>query len=201
MRILAISDIHGDSSLARRVADETKNKSVDLIVIAGDITSFNEEVRDVIRPFKELNKPILLIPGNHETNETIDLIAEYYGAINLHGNYFCLGDVGFFGAGGANIGPIYNITNERLYSLLKKSFNSVKRCKKRVMITHVHPKGSLMEHFSHIVPGSEVVTSAIYTFKPDVMFCGHVHEASGLEEKIGNTKVFNVSKIGKIIEV
>lgn len=30
---------------------------------------------------------------------------------------------------------------------------------------------------------------------------GHIHEAEGLSEKIGKTKVFNVGKKGKVIEI
>ena len=58
-----------------------------------------------------------------------------------------------------------------------------------------------MEKFSNIFPGSEGVKKAIDTFKPDFLLCSHVHEAEGIEEKIGKTTVINVGKKGKIIEV
>ena len=58
-----------------------------------------------------------------------------------------------------------------------------------------------MEKFSNIFPGSEGVRKAIETFKPDILLCSHVHEAEGIEEMIGKTKVINVGKRGKIIEV
>jgi len=34
-------------------------------------------------------------------------------------------------------------------------------------------------------------------FKPDILLCSHVHEAEGIEEKVGKTKVINVGKKGK----
>jgi Icc-related predicted phosphoesterase len=58
-----------------------------------------------------------------------------------------------------------------------------------------------MESFSHFVKGSIGLRKAIEATKPDVVFCGHVHEAEGIEEKIGNTLVINVGKKGKIIEL
>jgi Icc-related predicted phosphoesterase len=33
------------------------------------------------------------------------------------------------------------------------------------------------------------------------LICSHIHEAAGIEEKLGKTKVINVGTEGKIIEV
>ena len=38
-------------------------------------------------------------------------------------------------------------------------------------------------------------------FKPDILLSGHIHEAEGLQEKIGKTKIISVGKKGKIIEI
>jgi hypothetical protein len=69
------------------------------------------------------------------------------------------------------------------------------------MVTHGHPSGTMMEKFSSFVKGSSGVKKAIDTFHPNILICSHVHEAQGIEEKIGNTKVMNVGKKGKIIEL
>ena len=63
----------------------------------------------------------------------------------------------------------------------------------------MHPSLSLSE-FSGI-PGSKAITRAIKKFKPNILLHGHIHEASGIEEKIGDTRVINVGKEGKIIEI
>ena len=49
--------------------------------------------------------------------------------------------------------------------------------------------------------GSNAITKAIKQFKPDILLHGHIHEASGFEEYIGKTKVINVGREGKIIEI
>ena len=67
------------------------------------------------------------------------------------------------------------------------------------MITHVHPSGTLVEKLSNYVPGSTGVKKAIDTLKPDILLCSHIHEAEGIEEKVGKTKVINVGRSGKII--
>ena len=69
------------------------------------------------------------------------------------------------------------------------------------MATHVHPAESKIAKFTDIFPGSEGVKKAIDKFHPDILLCSHVHEAEGIEEKIGNTRVINVGKKGKIIEI
>ena len=47
----------------------------------------------------------------------------------------------------------------------------------------------------------EKIRKAINQFKPDLFISGHIHEAEGLSEKIGKTKVISVGKKGKIIEI
>ena len=76
----------------------------------------------------------------------------------------------------------------------------IKNLKTRIMVTHVHPTESKMEKFTQFFPGSSGVKKAIDTFKPDILLCSHVHEAEGIEEMVGKTKVINVGKKGKIIE-
>jgi len=91
--------------------------------------------------------------------------------------------------------------DKEIYELLLKGHEKIKNAKKRIMVTHAHPKGAKMENFSDFVRGSEAVKKAIEKLKPDIMFCGHVHEAQGIEEKMGDTTVMNVGKHGKIIEI
>ena len=69
------------------------------------------------------------------------------------------------------------------------------------MVTHVHPANSVIEKFTQFFKGSDGVEKAIKKFKPDIALCSHVHEAAGIEENIGNTKVIDVGREGKIIEI
>ena len=199
MKILATGDIHGDISLARKLADKAEKEDVDLVVLCGDLTYGEMSTQGIIGPFKEKGKQVVLIPGNHETIATADFLAQQYDAVNLHGYSIKSGDVGLFGAGGANIG-LFQLSEEEIYDLLKKSHEKIKDLKTKIMVTHVHPAESKMEKFTQFFPGSKGIKKAIDAFKPDILLCSHVHEAEGIEEKIGNTKVINVGKKGKIIE-
>ena len=200
MKILAAGCLHSNSDLIERLAVQAEEENVDLVVLAGDLTFGEESTDNIIGPFVSRNRKVALIPGNHETTATADFLAERYGVANLHGYGLNHGEVGLFGCGGANVG-LFQLTEDEIFSHLKKSHKYVEEAKKRIMVTHVHPAESMMEQFSNLVKGSTGVTRAIDAFKPDILLCSHVHEASGLEETIGRTRVVNVSKTGKIIEV
>ena len=204
MKILAAGCLHSNSDLIEKLAKQAEEENVDLVVLAGDLTFGEASTDNIIGPFVKRGKKVALVPGNHETVATADFLAKKYGVVNLHG--YSLkheskdGTVGLFGCGGANIG-MFQLSEDEIFYTLYKAHRGIKDAGKRIMVTHVHPAESMMEQFSQFVKGSTGVTKAIEMLKPDVLLCSHVHEASGLEETVGHTKVFNVSKIGKIIEI
>lgn len=200
LKILAAGDIHGDIGLAEKLAEKAKKEKVDLVVLCGDLTLADTSTKNIIGPFKKRHEKVLLIPGNHETVATADFLAELYGVKNIHGYSVKYKDVGIFGAGGANIG-LFQMDEKEIYDLLKKGHEGIKDFKKKIMVTHLHPTGTKIEKFTTIFPGSEGVRKAVERFKPDLLLCSHVHEAEGIEEKIGKTKIVNVGKRGKIIEI
>src|SRR3989344_2384280 len=199
LRILASGDIHGDSRLAEKLAERAEKENVDLVILCGDITHL-EKGENLIAPFKKKNKKVLFVPGNHESFATADFLAEVYGIKNIHGYSVVYNDIGIFGCGGANIG-LNRLTEKEIYDYLKKGFDKIKDLKKKIMVTHVHPSGTKMEKLTSFFPGSSGVKKAIEKFQPDLMLCSHVHEAEGIEEKIGKTKIINVGKKGIIFEV
>ena len=200
LKILAAGDIHGDTSQAEKLAEQAEKENIDLVVLCGDLTYAEKSTEGIIGPFVKKNKKVIFITGNHETVATADFLAELYGATNLHGYSIMYKDVGLFGCGGANIG-LFQLSEDEIFELIKKGYERIKDAKTKILVTHVHPSGSLMEKFSNIFPGSDGVRKAIEIFKPDILLCSHVHEAEGIEEKISETKVINVGKKGKIIEV
>jgi len=200
LRILASGDIHGDTDLAKRLADKAEKENVDLVILCGDLTMAARSTENIIGPFVKKQKKVLLIPGNHESLATADFLAQLYGVKNIHGYSVKYGDVGIFGAGGANIG-LHQISEDDMYGLLKKGYDKIKDIKKKIMVTHVHPSGTKMEKFTDFFKGSTGVRKAIDKFHPDLLLCSHVHEAEGIEEMVGKTKVINVGKKGKIIEL
>ena len=202
LKILAAGDIHGDTSLTKRLAEQAKKENVDLVILTGDLTWAEQSTDNIIGPFAKVGKKVLLIPGNHETLATADFLAEVYSNTkNIHGYAMKFGDVGIFGCGGADVG-IHTISEKDILETLKKGYNRLKQfkeIKKTIMVTHMHAAGSTAE-FSGF-PGSKSIRRAIDTFQPDMMLFGHIHESEGIEEKLGKTLLLNPGKRGMIIEI
>jgi uncharacterized protein len=199
MKILALSDVHGDQHAMKEAAERASQENVDLVIFAGDLA--DEEtgsVEGLIGPFKEKGLDIGIMPGNHDNMATMQFLIDHYNVKNLHGYVLRKGDVGIFGCGYANIGP-HTLDEDDVLKTLKKGHDQIKDAKKKVMVTHCHPEGSIFGLGAF--PGSEAVKFALEQFQPDVHLCGHIHETAGIEEKIGKTRVVNVGKHGKIIEI
>ena len=146
MKILATGDIHGDVSLAKKLAKRAKDEEVDLVLITGDITHFDQSVVGLIGPFKKAGKKVLFIPGNHDSFATADFLTEIYGIKNIHGYSVKYDEIGIFGCGFANIGP-NQISEKEIFDTLKKGNDGIKYLKKKIMMTHVHPSKTKMEKF------------------------------------------------------
>jgi len=198
-KILAVGDIHGDTGLVKRLAEKAVKENVDLVILAGDLTFAEQSTKNLIGPFVKAKKQILIIPGNHESNATIDFLSEMYpDTKNIHGYSIKKNNLGIFGAGANDVG-INMIKDSEIFDLLKKGHEYIKDSEKKIMVTHMHPRGSKAE-FSGFL-GSKAVRKAVKEFQPNILITAHIHEAAGIEEQIGKTRVINVSRKEKIFEI
>ncbi|VVB79852.1 Calcineurin-like phosphoesterase [uncultured archaeon] len=198
-RVMAVGDIHGDTGLVRRLAEKAEKENVDLVILAGDLTQGGDIPPNLIGPFLKAKKQVLIISGNHEPRAVTNFLTELYeGTKNLHGYSLKKGNLGIFGVGGADVG--FDALEEKEFrSLLSKSHRYIADTEKKIMVTHLHPVGTKSE-FSGI-RGSEAIREAIEKFQPDFAFNAHVHEAGGVYDKIGKTKVINVSRKEAIFDI
>jgi uncharacterized protein len=195
-KILAASDFHGDSSVTKKLAEKAEKEDVDLVVLAGDLTGI-VETDDILKPFLDKGKKVVFVPGNWESSETAGFLSKLYGVKNVGEHYVKYGDVGIFGIGSPDW--TFDIDDKKTFKKLKKDFEMIKDLEKKIMVSHINAAGTKSE-FSGVA-GSEEVRKAIDEFQPDLFISGHIHEAEGLSEKIGKTKVVNVGKKGKVIEI
>lgn len=197
---MAISDIHGDTNLVKKLAKKAKDEKVDIIIIPGDLTWLEELPKGIIEPLTKLNKKILIIPGNHETQKTIELLKNKYSNIqNIQGKGIKEKNIGIFGAGYShNTGPFWE-DEEEIFKALKKGHEQIKDSPKKIMVAHSHHKGSKSEFTGF--EGSKAIKKAIEKFKPNLVLSGHIHEAGGIEEKIGKTKIINVARKPIIFDI
>jgi len=199
MKILASGDFHGDAIFAKHLAEKAKES--DLVFLIGDVAHFDVFTDNTIGPIARYAKKLAFLPGNHESPSTADFLVEKYSMLNLHGNGFKVGEVGFFGCGGATCGPNFMLTEDEIFEQLKNGFEKIKDAKKKVMITHMHPAGSVIDKIEQLLEPSKAVTRAVKEFKPDLLICGHAHPGQGMEELFYNTRLINVVRQAKIIEL
>ncbi|MFW5847187.1 MAG: metallophosphoesterase family protein [Nanoarchaeota archaeon] len=200
-KILAAADIHGDTGLVKKLAKKAKDENVDIVILAGDLTLAETKTQNLIGPFVKNKKPVLIIPGNHESQATHNFLSEMYAPYlrNIHGYSFSKEDLGIFGAGSAEIG-IQGIRDIEIFNLLENAHKQLpKNIQRKIMVTHMHPRKSKAE-FSGF-KGSESIRKAMKKFSPDILLNAHIHEAEGIEEKIGKTRVMNIGRRGKVFEI
>ena len=195
-KILAASDIHGDTDATKKLAAKAKKENVDLVVLAGDLSGF-VETEGILKPFMDNDQKVVFVPGNWDSSVTADVLTKMYGVKNVGKHYVKYGDVGVFGVGSPD-GQL-DLNEKKAFNKLKKDFSKIKDLEKKIMVSHIHAAGTKSE-FSGI-PGSTGVRKAIEEFQPDIFLSGHIHEAEGLKDQVGKTKVFSVGEKGKIIEI
>lgn len=195
-RILAASDFHGDTNASKKLAEKAYKEDVDLVVLAGDITGI-VETDNLLKPFIEKGKKVVFVPGNWDSTESIDILSSIYGIKNIGDHYLKYENVGIFGIGSPDWQM--ELDDNLTFNKLKNDFKKIKDLEKKIMVSHLHAKDTKAE-FSG-VKGSDALRKAIVEFQPDIFLSGHIHEAEGLSEKIGKTRVYSIGKKGKIIDL
>ncbi len=200
MKILAVGCLHGDLTQAKKLAEQAQKEAVDLVVFAGDFTQSERHTPGLFKVFKEKGLNLALIPGNHESPAHAEAMAQLYGMKFLHGYYAKFGDVAILGAGSANFG-IFGLSEKELYDLLKRSADKVKgKARKTIIVTHAHPSNTKID-FDGRFFGSDGIRRAIEKIQPAIAISSNIHEAEGIEDLVGETRIISVGKRGKIIEV
>ncbi len=196
MKILVFSDLHGDDLLISKVKELSKN--VDLAICCGDITPIHGDTSNAARKIGRLDTNLLIIPGNFELPNILDEVCREHGWINIHGKAFEMGDLVIAGCGGACIGPFntpYEISEDEFKAILSR-IEPIPN----ILVSHTPPFGSTDEVRGKNI-GSRVLREYIEENRPKLNLCGHVHENGGKEVMISNTRVMNVAREVRVIDI
>ncbi len=183
MRLLAISDPHGDyAQIPALVRKAGKAGSVDVVLIAGDITNFgpDELTYDLLSLLEPLECPVLAIPGNCDQRSILATI-DASSAVNLENAVHTIGNVTFAGIGGSNPTPFDTVFERSegeigamLDDLLSRAGETGEA--RIVLLSHAPPKNT-RDRIPGGNAGSEAIAGAIG--KTDLIVCGHIHEDQG----------------------
>ena len=218
MKILATSDIHGN-------LDNLDLSGIDIAFFAGDIAPLNgrgqwhvyNQLKWINTKFKTWcerwpSTEIVFIPGNHDF---FPLIKERFGdalrghslSINLAANTHMLVD------------SMIEIKNLKIYGtpwvpvishswafeaendILKNKFDIIPE-DLDILLTHTPPRFnyidvSLEYGINSDKFGSHALAEAIFAKHPRMCFCGHIHSGDHKMNTLGNTRVWNVSRVNE----
>jgi Icc-related predicted phosphoesterase len=180
LRIVAISDIHGDQRARGFIDGVIEASSPDLLVICGDITTFGPA------SFAEsllsgLKVRCAAVPGNCDPAEVLEIIEKH--CISLHGRRVEIDSIQFVGLGGAPLcsrSTPLELDESEIDSFLSRTM--IEKC---VVVSHAPPVGTNDITRSGKSLGSSSLARYVERYRPRLLLSGHVHEARSIVEKNG----------------
>jgi len=197
MKFLFFSDIHSDLKALERLV----NVEADYYFAVGDLVSWSRGLDAVGEILKRRAGRTFVLPGNHESAADIAAFCDQFGFLNFHAKHIIIGGVCIAGLGYSSPTP-FNTPGEYTEDQMAAQLGKFAPLSPEVLACHAPPKNSTLDragegqHF-----GSTSVRNFIELYQPRYFFCGHIHEAEGVQETIGKTLCVNVGKRGYLLEL
>jgi Icc-related predicted phosphoesterase len=169
--------------------------AVDALLVGGDITSGGSasEAGLAIEMWKPLVPRLLAVSGNWDSPAIDARLAELEVALDARGAVLGAG-VGVCGVSGSPISAVnapYELEEDEILLRLERGFAEIRSCGVHIICPHTPPIDSACDRmFSGAHIGSRAVRSFVEARQPELVLCGHVHEARGFDE-IGKTRIVN----------
>jgi len=198
MRLMAVSDMHGDLELVEPLFKRVG--PVDVALLAGDLTNFGTEsdAEAAVRLAERYADRVFAVAGNCDSAK-IDRYLTRLG-VSLAAEGVPVGDVGFYGVSATPpwLGTMYEISEQEIAAALAAGREQLQQqCSGKdplrwhVLLAHAPPYGLKVDRVSggsHA--GSRALLEHIKRHEPAVVVCGHIHEARGID-RVGKTAVVN----------
>jgi hypothetical protein len=187
MRVLIVSDIHGNYTELKKLAPDAKE--ADVMIAAGDLTHFGgrEDAETVLDSLDGLGLPYAAVPGNCDGEDAAAAITER--GVNIEGAEREIEGLRLYGIGGGLPGPVTTpneISEEDITTALSKVDG-----RGLLLVSHQPPAKTVADRamkVKHV--GSTALRDWIETNSPLLTVCGHIHESHGFAE-YGGSHVLN----------
>jgi len=196
-KLLIFSDIHNAwKSLERLLAIEA-----DYYIAAGDQLTWSKGEDRCGEILQTRGDKVYVLPGNHESAEQIEGMCARFGLHNLHERHIQVGGWHVAGLGYSNPTP-FNTPGEYSEPQIAERLQRFADLDPLVLICHAPPHGTALDQIRPgLHAGSHAVREFIEKRQPAYFFCGHIHEAEGVEVRMGKTFAKNVGKPGYLLEL
>lgn len=230
MKIIAISDIHGNKDVLPSLESLIKSvRGLAFIAFTGDVVKASARKREWIKSRLENRRsnrnaegvfeeetadreqhhdfytflsrqrcPSYIIPGNMDSPEKrlmsfIDKIEDYRTIRFVHRNTLSIDEFSLAGFGGG-IGNRKETYFQLIYpsETVRYGFRKLKYTAGRKIIMFHVPPYNVLDASDEVESGhlgAQVVNDVIESIKPELVLCGHAHQARGVEEIDGTTVV------------
>jgi Icc-related predicted phosphoesterase len=191
MRLLCITDLHESQVALERILADTG--PADLILLGGDLTNFGTpaDAEAMIQQAEATGTKVLAVAGNCDSAEIDQRLVEL--EVSLAGRGVIYAGAGLHGLSAMPPwqGNMYETTEAELARALQTGYAQIAGAGHHVVLSHPPPHGGNLDCTSssrHV--GSRALRSFIDQVQPELVVCGHIHEARGLE-RLGRTTVVN----------
>jgi uncharacterized protein len=197
VKLLIFSDIHSNhQALKRLMAIEA-----DYYFGAGDLVNWGRGLEACGKILNQRAGKVYVLPGNHESEAQISSFCTQFGFRNFHGQTLRIGEHHIAGLGYSSPTP-FNTPGEYTEAELSARLALFEKLSPLVLICHAPPFDTALDRIRDGVHGgSRSIRDFIDRHQPESFFCGHIHEAEGVEIMIGKTKAVNVGKRGYLLEL
>jgi len=194
VKMLVIVDIHKADSALKRTIDYIDKYKPDLLLIAGDITTFGplEYAEEFLAKLPNIR--ILALPGNCDPREILAVI-DKSKAINLHGKKENINGIMFIGLGGSNATPFntpFELSEDEIFQSLDPIMEPG-----AILVLHFPAKGHLDLASRNVHTGSISALLIIEKYKPSIVISGHIHETRGTKTDENNIIYLNPGPLQK----
>lgn len=189
---ICIGDIHDEIARLKEIPELATARGV---IISGDLTMAKgiPAARRVIEAVAAINPVIYAQIGNMDKPEVTDFLQEQ--GCNIHRSVKNLtSDVAILGVGTSGITPFNTPSetpDETLGTWLDEAYAKVLSYDATVVVVHDPPFNTTCDDLGNgIHVGSKAVRAFIEKTQPQLVLCGHIHEARSVDT-IGKTTVIN----------
>ncbi len=200
MKILAIVDLHGSLKALKKLQKLVNKQKPDIIVCAGDISIFEQNIDYLIHRISRFKLPVLIIPGNHEEESALRKSCSLFkNVFCLHGKTYEHDGVLFLGWGGGG----FSIRDKEFEKKTKEFRKEMEKFGKVVLVTHAPPYKTRLDRIIEKSCGNKSIRNFIKenTKKIKLAIAGHLHENAGTEDHIKETRVVNPGPFGKVLTI